>query len=444
MTWEEDNRLGEYYNENTGRKTSSGNTEWWGHNPRTGWGSPRQKLGEFDELGNYIGGMPEGYLGKQAQYRSEQIVSHRNADLMQRAVDTIGQASQNALGLMESYRPGGAASLASGIQMQAGMGQANMLAASRTNAPDLLGNWREDRAIDARNRQDKMSYMQMGTQLLGAAIGAIGPGLFPGGAGKAPGTQGSFDWSGLAQAGVNAAGNVLAAKAGNTAGAEADRLSGANEPTGQAPMNGPVNQTPGPGPAQGPQYQPAPTPQQGPGAAPQVGPTQPGQPRGGPQGGPAAPQGGAGGGGGAPAGGGGGSGPMSMGGPTGAGGIGGAIGGGMAQAISSYGSSIGSTLSPAGTAAATLGGQDSGDPTPNRLLNDAQAIGRDTTVTMRANIMSDPDLTAVDPLRAYNRWIEGILYRDVFHGNMQSRGARIPDMNYGVRRPTDTYQVYDQ
>lgn len=58
--------------------------------------------------------------------------------------------------------------------------------------------------------------------------------------------------------------------------------------------------------------------------------------------------------------------------------------------------------------------------------------------------MSDPGLTAIRPLEAYNDWIEKQLYRDVFRGNMQSREARTPDMSYGVRRPTDTYQVYDQ
>lgn len=152
------------------------------------WGDPgerkyhwqKERHGQFDDLG-YTQHLPMGGIGPFAQYEAERIVAQRNAELMRQAVAAIGDSRSGALGLMESYRPGGAASLASGIHMQAGMGIANMLAASRTQAPDLLYTHRRDRARRARQQAKRASLIGgLGSLAMigGAAIGGpVGIGL---------------------------------------------------------------------------------------------------------------------------------------------------------------------------------------------------------------------------------------------------------------------------
>lgn len=172
----------------------AGSQSYWG---ATGTGAEHKyhyqkgAHGAFDELG-YTEKIPQGGIAPFAQFESERIVAQRNARLMGEAVTTIGDARSNALGRMESYRPGGAAALASGIDMQAGMGMANMLAASRTEAPDLLYQNRRDRSRRAAQKARQMQYIQLAVQG-GLAAAALIPGV--GGAGA------------LA-AGLTAAGNV--------------------------------------------------------------------------------------------------------------------------------------------------------------------------------------------------------------------------------------------
>lgn len=384
---------------------------------------------QFDELGFTQGKMPEGHHAAGAQYASEQIVARRNAELMQQAVDAIGGASQGALGLLESYRPGGAASLASGIQMQAGMGMANMLAGSRTEAPDLMFNRREREAQMARNRQDKMTYLQMGTQLASSAMGMI-PGLLPG-AGAA-GKAGSNVWDALG-AGLQGAGAAMAGRgyeppgpAGadmgkpgsqgaptqpGAPGAPGAPAAGAPAPSGPTPP-GPQGATTGQPGAQG-----APTTPGG-GGAPMGGPPSPGP---GAPGGGGSPAGGGAPAGGAPVGGGGAPGPMMMG------------GGGP-------GAPVPSALSVTGTAPGSIGGQDPGDASVQRMLRDSQGSFRDTTMHMRANVLTDPMVMAEGPLRAHIGWLDMLL--------MDGSGSAGARASYGIMTPAmeqrTRYQMQDQ
>lgn len=186
----------------------------WGSEGERKYNYQKQHHGQFDQFGFPLH-LPEGGIAPFAQYESERIVAQRNAELMRQAVAAIGDARAGALGLMESYRPGGAASLASGIQMQAGMGIANMLAASRTQAPDLLYQYRRDRARRARQQAKQASLLGgIGSlAMIGGAIagGPVGIALAAGG-GLLAASQGGMGGAQGMQAAAQAAGVISGIK----------------------------------------------------------------------------------------------------------------------------------------------------------------------------------------------------------------------------------------
>lgn len=114
-----------------------------------------------DELG-FTEKLPGAHQGPPTQFRSEKQVAQRNANLMKGAFGRLGAG----IDLLQSYRPGGAAALTSGLFQ----GQANVLAGSRTQAPDLLNYTRGAQAHRARKAARRGQKMA----LVGGLISAVG------------------------------------------------------------------------------------------------------------------------------------------------------------------------------------------------------------------------------------------------------------------------------
>ena len=114
-------------------------------------------------------GMPQGLSQPPSaqhapayQFKSEQVVARRNAQLRREARGYLDGAG----GLMESYRPGGSASMAAGVRQ----GQASAAFSSQIQAPDLMFGYRED----ARKKAEKKAKKAARMQAIGGAIQGIG------------------------------------------------------------------------------------------------------------------------------------------------------------------------------------------------------------------------------------------------------------------------------
>lgn len=179
----------------------------------------RQKRDQ--ELANYgpVGAMgpsanyqPPEEIAPDVQLQHEKAVQQYNTGLAQQGTGYLRQG----MDLFQSYRPGGAASLASG-QYQ---GLANSVLQGRVQPLDLLFNYRRDQAAAAAHRQANAGLVQGAGTLIGGAIGAVAGG----GVGAAAG------------AGIgNAAGGLLgnAAYGGQGAGALTTPLPSGGVPQGQ-------------------------------------------------------------------------------------------------------------------------------------------------------------------------------------------------------------------
>jgi len=129
---------------------------------------------QWDENGNPIGQrLPRLENAIDWQYLANQRASQRRNALWGDAQGAIGQG----LDLMQSYRPGGAAALASGM-----FGQRAQLFAGQamdTEAPDLLMGYRQQKQLEAdkeAKRANKINQILAGvgavSNLVGAATGA--------------------------------------------------------------------------------------------------------------------------------------------------------------------------------------------------------------------------------------------------------------------------------
>lgn len=142
--------------------------------PQWDYQSPSPYSGnvQWDETGRPVGQMPRGNFALDYQYEADRRTQQRRDALWSDA----RQALQRGAGLLESYRPGGAAALSSGIYGQmAGMyGQQAMTQES----PDLLMGYREHKQEMADYERKKaegkarlLSIASAGTTLLGGGIG---------------------------------------------------------------------------------------------------------------------------------------------------------------------------------------------------------------------------------------------------------------------------------
>jgi hypothetical protein len=161
-----------------------------------------QEYGGVDSLGFPTSGKnPPAEIADQVQLLAERNVAQRNAGLNQDAFSAL----QGGLGQLQSYRPGGAAAMASPYYSQ----MAQVLQNSQTQAPDLLYNSR----LQAQQKAKKAARQASNMQIAGAVISAAGAVL-------APATGGA---SLLGAAAINGGINAANAKnAGNAQGGAAD------------------------------------------------------------------------------------------------------------------------------------------------------------------------------------------------------------------------------
>lgn len=175
------------------------------------------QFGGVDELGFPDSGKnPPGEIADQIQLLAERTVARRNSRLDQDALAAL----QGGLGQLQSYRPGGAAAMASPYYSQ----MAQVLQGSKTSAPDLLYNSR----LDAQRKASKASRQASNMQIAGAVIQAAGTIL-------APVTGGA---SLLASTAINAGLNSAAAN--DNAKANAASGQAAQGAGGQAPQSQPL------------------------------------------------------------------------------------------------------------------------------------------------------------------------------------------------------------
>ncbi len=107
------------------------------------------------------------------QSLSERSVAERNARMRREAIATL----EGGLGVMESFRPGGASGLAAGLYSQ----KANLMFQDQVQAPDLMADFRRHRAHEERSRVKKAQQFGAiggGLQALGLATSLI-PGAGP-------------------------------------------------------------------------------------------------------------------------------------------------------------------------------------------------------------------------------------------------------------------------
>lgn len=184
-------------------------------------GSPWQRqIGNLDrynmdDLGyTDVPGMGED--GLNLQLRSERRVAARN----QRIAEQASRANMEGLRNMQSYRAGGAASMMSNYYANA----SNLIMGQQTEAPDLLGGYREDQARQARNRADKQFIA--GSIIGGSPLGSgapqaqlIGDDVQPTPAKDSPGAPGKSSSPAVGGAGAPPGGGAAAAQVPGGGGA---------------------------------------------------------------------------------------------------------------------------------------------------------------------------------------------------------------------------------
>lgn len=148
-------------------------------------GDPYTTNVQWDETGRPVGRMPRGKYALDYQYEADRRTQDRRNALWSDAHGALRQGQ----GMLESYRPGGAAALASGIygQRAAMYGQQSMTLQS----PDLLMGYREHKQDVADYERKKAVEDAQFMNLLGAGINLLGMGGLGGG-----GAAGAQDASG--------------------------------------------------------------------------------------------------------------------------------------------------------------------------------------------------------------------------------------------------------
>jgi hypothetical protein len=112
------------------------------------------------------GGLVPHNVALQMQAQSDQGIWRSKQAMMRSGMNY----AKGALGLLQSFRPGGGATLESGIYNQLGMMEFQR--AAQTDYLDLLGDYRRKREDDARRAAKKAADKAMYTQIATAVIGA--------------------------------------------------------------------------------------------------------------------------------------------------------------------------------------------------------------------------------------------------------------------------------
>lgn len=142
--------------------------------PQWDYQSPSPYSGnvQWDETGRPVGQMPRGNFALDYQYEADRRTQQRRDVLWSDA----RQALQRGAGVMESYRPGGAAALSSGIYGQ--MAGLSAQQAMSLESPDLLMGYREHKQDMADYERKKaegkarlLSIASAGATLLGGGMG---------------------------------------------------------------------------------------------------------------------------------------------------------------------------------------------------------------------------------------------------------------------------------
>lgn len=195
-----------------------------------------------------VAGPPSHELALKYQYRAQEIIRRRQQALWGDAQGALASGQD----LLQSYRPGGSAALASGIFGQ----QANLYAAQAQHLeePDLLSQYRENSEIEAKREAKRNRNIQIGLGVLQAGVSMATLGL--GGAAMAP--VAAFNAMGTMGAAAMAAsrGDAMAVPRGPGYETVFNRRNypGLNNP---AYMNGPTG-VGAPPPIMGPEPPPAP------------------------------------------------------------------------------------------------------------------------------------------------------------------------------------------
>ena len=133
---------------------------------------------QFDETGRPVGPMPAAETALAWQYEADRRTEQRKQALWGDAQNVMRQGTD----LMQTYRPGGSAALASGMYQNRGAMYANQSMATET--PDLLMRYREKAAYDAESKAEQaardakhQANTAMAVQLAGTVIGAAAGGV---------------------------------------------------------------------------------------------------------------------------------------------------------------------------------------------------------------------------------------------------------------------------
>lgn len=161
----------------------------WGEKKAGYAGNPYQPgAPQTDETGRPLGRMPGAKYALDWQYEADRRTEQRKQALWGDAQNVMRQGAD----LMQTYRPGGSAALASGIYQNRGSMYGTQ--AMNTESPDLLMRYRERKqqeADAARKKSERlgmaMGLVGAGATVLGAATGGFGGALAAGMAGNAVG-----------------------------------------------------------------------------------------------------------------------------------------------------------------------------------------------------------------------------------------------------------------
>ena len=155
----------------------------------------------FDENG-YLPEAPGRRVGMEAQYATNRYTAARNRESREAAIG----AMRKGMGLLESYRPGGQASLASGMYQ----GLAEYHYRNQVEAPDQLAKWRDSIRQKAQHRATQARTMQAVAAAV-AGVATMGVGLAAG-AGLGMAAMGGLSTAaGTMAGGAGGGGNVAGA-----------------------------------------------------------------------------------------------------------------------------------------------------------------------------------------------------------------------------------------
>ena len=152
--------------------------QWrWGEGDIQQWGQSNYidpSTGELRSRTGQLPGLVPHTYGLQIQAQHEQAIWRRQQSMMQGGINY----AKGALGLLQSFRPGGGATLEAGQYNN--LAQLQFQRAQLTQPIDMLGDYRRHEGAIARQKANRAQERALAVQIAGIAVGA-----FTGGAGAA-------------------------------------------------------------------------------------------------------------------------------------------------------------------------------------------------------------------------------------------------------------------